>query len=138
MMTSIVWMTDFGDKNVADICRMNSEKNASLAKNLWNHKYCESQEYLSECGLSHSLWLWFSRVNQFSARLLNNQNHLMGGFWNIFTREITLRTFWKKTYSSDIGGIFIDSFDSLLSVHVDGPLHPFSNFLLSYFHLKND
>ena len=44
----------------------------------------------------------------------------------------------EKTYSSDIGGIFIDSFDSLLSVHVDGPLHPFSNFLLSYVHLKND
>ena len=43
-----------------------------------------------------------------------------------------------QTYSSEIGGIFIDSFDSLLSVHVVGPLHPFSNFQLSYVHSKND
>ena len=41
-----------------------------------------------------------------------------------------------KTYSSEIGGIFIDSFDSLLSVHVVGPLHPFSDILLSYGHSK--
>ena len=82
-----------------------------------------------------------------------------GDFWNIFTRKIRefsliLSGFFlklkvensrnspyvqiEKTYSSDIGGIFIDSFDSLLSVHVDGPLHPFSNFLLSYVYLKND
>ena len=133
MMTSIVWMTDFGDKNVADICRMNSEKNASLAKNLWNHKYCESQEYLSECGLSHSLWLWFSCDNQFSARLLNNQNHLMGGFWNIFTREITLRTFWKKKLTLLILGAYLLILLILCYLYMlmDHCIH----FLIFYYHI---
>ena len=46
------------------------------------------------------------------------------------------RQCYTKTYSSEIGGIFIDSFDSLLSVHVVGPLHPFSDILLSYGHSK--
>ena len=58
--------------------------------------------------------------------------------WRHFGDILKYNFWWQnqETYSSEIGGIFIDSFDSLLSVHVDGPLHPFSNFLLSYVHSK--
>ena len=85
-------------------------------------------------------WI-FESQKAFTVKLIFNFKEILYQTFKMMTSIALVTDFvdkkvGDKTYSSDIGGIFIDSFDSLLSVHVDGPLHPFSNFLLSYVHSK--